>query len=97
MMDTSVGMATSRNAMIVDLGPFREAVEKRVEAGSYSSPDEVIQAGLQALECGKSGLNGWLTQRAEEPFADPEPNIPAAEVFRELRAIHREAARKSTC
>jgi antitoxin ParD1/3/4 len=67
-----------------------------VKAGSYSSQDEVIQAGLQALEREESGLNEWLIQQAEESLADPEPSIPAAQVFRELRAIHREATRQST-
>jgi antitoxin ParD1/3/4 len=89
-------MGTAQNTVNVDLGPFREAVEKRVKAGSYSSQDEVIQAGLQALEREESGLNEWLIQQAEESLADPEPSIPAAKVFRELRAIHREATRQST-
>jgi antitoxin ParD1/3/4 len=89
-------MGTAQNTVNVDLGPFREAVEKRVKAGSYSSQDGVIQAGLQALEREESGLNEWLIQQAEESLADPEPSIPAAQVFRELRAIHREATRQST-
>ena len=88
-------MGTTQNIVTVDLGPYREAVEKRVNSGSYSSPDEVIQAGLQALEREESGLNEWLTQQAEESLADPGPSVPAAEVFAELRAIHREARRKS--
>lgn len=95
-MNTETHMGTAQNTVNVDLGPFREAVEKRVKAGSYSSQDEVIQAGLQALESEESGLNEWLIQQAEESLADPEPSIPAAQVFRELRAIHREATRQST-
>jgi len=39
----------------------------------------------------KAELNEWLTRLAEEALADPRSSIPAAEVFRELRAIHREA------
>ena len=89
-------MGTAQNTLNIDLGPFREAVENRVKAGSYSSPDEVIQAGLQALEREESGLNEWLTRQAEESLADPEPSIPAAEVFRGLRAIHRDAPRDLT-
>ncbi len=81
-------MATMQNTVVVDLGSFRETVDKRVKAGSYSSPDEVIQAGLQALEREEYGLNEWLTQQAEESLADPRPNISADRVFRELRAIH---------
>lgn len=89
-------MATVRNTVTVDLGPYLESVEKRVKAGSYASRDEVIQAGLHALEREEVGLNEWLTQQAEESLADPRPSIPAAEVFRELRAIHGETTRKTT-
>jgi len=79
-------MGAAQNTVNVDLGPFREAVERRIKAGSYSSPDEVIQAGLQALEREESGLNEWLIQLAEESLADPRPSVPADRVFRELRA-----------
>lgn len=78
--------ATQSNPVIVDLGPFRESVEERVKAGSYSSTDEVIQAGLEALERQESLLNEWLTRQAEESLADSRPSVPASQVFRELRA-----------
>ncbi len=63
---------------------MRRAVEERVESGSYTSADEVIRAGLLALEREEAGLNEWLTRLAEEALADPKPSIPAAQVFREL-------------
>jgi len=88
-------MEAAQNAVVVDLGSFRGAVEERVKAGSYASTDEVIRAGLLALEREEAGLNEWLTMQAEESLADPEPSIPAAEVFRELREIHRQATRES--
>jgi len=88
-------MASAQNMVTVDLGIYREAVEKRVKSGSYATPDEVIQAGLHALEREESDLNEWLTQLAEESLADPGPSIPAADVFNELRAIHQETIRKS--
>src|SRR5208337_2005154 len=46
-------------------------VEERVESGSYATPDEVIRAGLLALEREEAGLNEWLTRLAEEALADP--------------------------
>ena len=88
-------MGTAQNMVVVDLGPFRGAVEARLKAGSYASTDEVIQAGLLALEREEASTNEWLIQLAEESLADPEPSIPAAEVFRELRAIHREATKNA--
>ena len=86
-------MGTTQNTVTVDLGSYREAVERRIKSGSYASPEEVIRAGLLALEREETGLNQWLTRQAEESLSDPEPSIPAAEVFRELRALHREARR----
>jgi len=88
-------MGSTQNTVTVDLGRYRDAVEKRVKSGSYASPDEVIQAGLHALEREESDVNEWLTQLAEESLADPGPSIPAAEVFNELRALHQETIRKS--
>jgi antitoxin ParD1/3/4 len=86
MMGTEVGMEAAQNAVVVDLGPFRQRVEDRVKAGHYASADEVIRAGLLALEREEAGTNEWLIQLAEESLADPRPSIPAAQVFRELRA-----------
>jgi antitoxin ParD1/3/4 len=79
-------MAAAQNAVVVDLGTFRQRVEERVKAGSYSSTDEVIQAALLALEREEAGTNEWLTRLARESMADPRPSVPAAQVFRDLRA-----------
>jgi len=85
-MGTEARMEAAQNRVVVDLGTFRGAVEERVNSGSYASTDEVVQAGLSALEREEASLNGWLTQQAEESIADPRPSIPAEQVFRELRA-----------
>jgi antitoxin ParD1/3/4 len=87
-------MATAQNTLVVDLGSMRKSVEARVQSGSYASADEVIRASLLALEREEMATNEWLIQLAEESLADPEPSIPAAEVFRELRAIHAKAIRE---
>jgi len=79
-------METVRNTVIVDLGPLRRSVEERVKSGSYASADEVIRAGLLALEREEAGTKEWLLRLAEESLADPRPSVPAAQVFRELRA-----------
>jgi len=80
-------MGTAQNTVVVDLGPLRQLVEDRVKTGSYTSADEVIRAGL--LEREEAALNEWLTQQAEESLADPRPSVPAAQVFRALRAKYR--------
>ncbi|MGD0548281.1 MAG: type II toxin-antitoxin system ParD family antitoxin [Terracidiphilus sp.] len=79
-------MATAQNTLVVDLGPMRQSVEERIQSGSYANADEVIRAGLRALDREESARNEWLTQLAEESMADPRPSVPAAQVFRELRA-----------
>ena len=40
-------------------------------------------------------LSEWLIRQAEESFADPRPSVPAPQVFRELRAIHKDAEQES--
>jgi antitoxin ParD1/3/4 len=79
-------MGTGQDTVVVNLGSFREAVEERVKAGAYASTDEVIQAGLSALAREEAGTNARLQQLAEKALADPRPSVPAAQVFRELRA-----------
>jgi len=79
-------MGNAHNTLLVDLGPLRGAVEERVKSGTYASADAVIRAGLLALEREEMGLNEWLTRQAEESLADPRPSVPAAQVFRDLRA-----------
>jgi antitoxin ParD1/3/4 len=90
-------MATVSNLVTVDLGPLRQRVEERVQSGCYESADEMIRAGLEALEREEKDCNGWndaeLIRLAEESLADPRPSIPAEQVFRELRAIHNQMTR----
>jgi antitoxin ParD1/3/4 len=88
-------MATAHNRIEVDLGPLRKSVEDRVKSGSYANPDEVIRAGLLALEREESGMDEWLTRLAEDSLADPRPSVPAAQVFRELRAKYGRPAGES--
>jgi antitoxin ParD1/3/4 len=79
-------MATAQNTLVIDLGPLRQSVEDRVQSGSYTSADEVVRAGLLALEREEASRDEWLTKLAKDALADPRPSVPAAQVFRELRA-----------
>jgi antitoxin ParD1/3/4 len=88
-------MASIQNTIQVDLGELRRVVEKRVESGSYATPDEVIRAGLLALEREEAGLNEWLTRLAEDALADPRPSIPAAQVFHDLRSKYSRSSGKT--
>jgi antitoxin ParD1/3/4 len=79
-------MATAQTTLVVDLGPLRQSVEDRIQSGSYTSADEDIRAGLLALEREEAHQDEWRTKLAKDALADPRPSIPAAQVFRELRA-----------
>ena len=79
-------MATIQNTIVVDLGALRQSVEDRIQSGSYAPADEVIRGGLLALQREETANNEWLTKLAKESLADPRPSVPAAQVFRELRA-----------
>jgi antitoxin ParD1/3/4 len=79
------GMASTSNTLVIDLGPLRKSVEDRVQSGSYASADEVIRAGILALEREEAVANEGLTHLAEESLADPRPSVPAVQVFRQLR------------
>jgi antitoxin ParD1/3/4 len=85
MMDTEASMEAAQNTVVVDLGPLRKSVEERVQSGSYASADEVIRAGLLALEREEKATDEWLVELAMESVADPRPSIAAAQVFREVR------------
>ena len=55
-------MATAQNTIVVDLGSLRQSVEQRVQSGSYASADEVVRAGLLALEREEAATDVWLTK-----------------------------------
>jgi antitoxin ParD1/3/4 len=79
-------MAAAQNTVVVDLGPLKQIVDERLESGSYTSADEVIRAGLLALQREEKTRDEWLIKLAEDALADPKPTVPAERVFRELRA-----------
>jgi len=72
----------------VTLGELQERVDARVQSGTYSSASEVIRAGLRALDREEEALNEIWRRKIQESLDDSRPNIPAEEVFRDLRAHH---------
>ena len=81
-------MASQPKSILVDLGPLSKSVEDRILSGSYMSADDVIRAGLLALEREEAATDEWLTSLAEDALADPRPTTPAAKVFAAIRAKH---------
>ena len=77
-------------AITVDLGDLGPRVWERIESGQYSSPSEVIRAGLEALNREEEIVDDMMRRKVREAYDDPRPSIPAEEVFARLRAHHAE-------
>lgn len=75
-------------AITIDLGDLGPRVRKRIESGQYSSPSEVIRAGLEALEREEAEFDDYLREKVEEALNDPRPDIPMEEVFERLERKH---------
>lgn len=74
----------------VELGELQESAEARVRSGQFGSLNEVVRAGLLALDRDDANRNEAMRRAIEEALADPRPSIPADEVFAGLRARHAE-------
>lgn len=66
-----------------------DMIDGKVARGEFDTPDEVVQAGLDALADRDAALERWLREEVvpvvEEMKAHPERAIPAKQVFDELR------------
>lgn len=87
-------MPRASQPVTVTLGKLKQFVDEQVERGHYASASEVVRAGLRALEREEDVLRAWTKQKVEEALNDPRPDIPAEEVFAEIRA--RSAARAAS-
>jgi antitoxin ParD1/3/4 len=85
-------MPRTSRPITVTLGDLHERVEKRVKSGAYASASEVVRAAVRALDREEAAINDWLRQRVDESLNDPQPSVPARDVFKRLRA---HAARKA--
>jgi antitoxin ParD1/3/4 len=74
----------------VTLGKQQASLERRLASGAYDSASEVLRAGLRALDREEKALDEVMRVKIREALDDPRPDIPADEVFAELRALHAE-------
>jgi antitoxin ParD1/3/4 len=70
------------------LGDLRDRVSSRVKSGAYASTSEVLRAAVRALDREDAAIDDWLRHKIAESLDDPSLDIPASEVFRDLRAHH---------
>lgn len=71
-------------------------VDRLLAAGGYESADDVVRAGLEALRDRDEDMDSWLYAEVAAAYdavkADPSLEIPAEDVFREIRALSGGAA-----
>jgi antitoxin VapB len=81
--------AESGDVILSQLRDSREEVDAALDKAGF--PDDFLadrgQEPSQVRD--EADTDAWLTQLAKESLADPRPSVPAAQVFRELRALHK--------
>lgn len=80
----------SGKPVTVVLGRQQKSLDVRVASGAYASASEVIQAALRALDREEEAVKEIMRAKLREAEEDPRPDIPADEVFKNLRAHHAE-------
>ena len=65
-------------------------IAPRLRSGDFDTADEVVDAGLRALDREEAAQDAWMKERIEEALNDPRPPIPADEVFDRLERKQRE-------
>ena len=78
----------SSKPITVTLGPQQASLEARLKSGEYASASEVIRTALRALDHQDKALEEYLRAKVRASLKDPRPSIPAADVFKRLRARH---------
>lgn len=67
-------------------------IDAKVASGDYASSDEVMQAGLQALQERDEAVELWLREEVAPTFDEmakhPERAIPIETAFAKLREHH---------
>jgi antitoxin ParD1/3/4 len=81
-------MPRASKPVTVTLGDMQDRVSARVKSGAYASTSEVLRAAVRALDREDDAIGEWLRQRIAQSLDDPRPDIPARDVFRDLRAHH---------
>ncbi|MGE0285720.1 MAG: type II toxin-antitoxin system ParD family antitoxin [Bradyrhizobium sp.] len=80
-------MRTSK-PITVTLGPMQASLERRLKSGDYDNASEILRAALRALDREEAAIEEHLRAKVAASLADPRKNVPAADVFRHLRAVH---------
>jgi antitoxin ParD1/3/4 len=63
-------------------------LERSLQSGLYDDASDVMRAALCALEREEAVLDEVLREKVKASMADKRPSLPAADVFKRLRARH---------
>ncbi|MBV8850085.1 MAG: type II toxin-antitoxin system ParD family antitoxin [Methylobacteriaceae bacterium] len=78
-----------------DLGQhYEDFVQEQIAQGRFQNASEVIRAGLRMLEDRETGLSerrAELKSQINQAFDDPQPSVPASEVFSSIESKHKAA------
>jgi antitoxin ParD1/3/4 len=80
----------SSKPITVTLGKQQHLLEERLQSGAYGSASEVVRAALRALDREEDAINAVMRAKIKDALDDPGSDIPAEDVFAELRAYHEE-------
>ncbi|HLH87749.1 MAG TPA: type II toxin-antitoxin system ParD family antitoxin [Xanthobacteraceae bacterium] len=78
----------SSKPITITLGPQQASLDARLKSGEYASASEVIRTALRALDRQDAALDEYLRANVQASLNDPRPSVPAADVFKRLRARH---------
>jgi antitoxin ParD1/3/4 len=80
-------MRTSK-PISVTLGPMHASLEKRLKSGDYDNASEILRSALRALDREEAAIEDHLRAKVAASLAESRKSVPAADVFKRLRAVH---------
>lgn len=83
-------MRTSK-PITVTLGPMQASLERRLKSGGYDNASEILRSALRALDREEAAIEEHLRAKVTAALADRRQNVPAADVFKRVRAVHTRA------
>jgi antitoxin ParD1/3/4 len=78
-------MRTSKSITLT-LGKQQQVLDSMVESGDFDSHSEAVRAAVRALVREREAVTEIWRAKILEALDDPRPDIPAEDVFTELRA-----------
>lgn len=78
-------MAT--NAAMISLGDMTDRAKHHVRSGRYDTLDEVVRAGIAALDREEAAFEAYCRKKVQEALDDPRPPVSMEEAFARLDAM----------